>query len=125
VALIQIRAHRPGRYLIVTDNMISSKTLQTRKKACWWSKNNGYEIYMIWIPSNAGVVGNERADQFTHDAVENGIDCYAPVTHSDFLLLSWVKLLEGWQNGLNGSDILALFGLWFHFCLGLSVLTAT
>jgi ribonuclease HI len=33
VALIQIRARRPGRYLIATDSMSSFKALQTRKVA--------------------------------------------------------------------------------------------
>jgi hypothetical protein len=74
VALIQIRAHRPGRYLnIITDIMGSLKALQTRridprthslvyeiKEACWWLKNNRYEIH---IPSHVGLRGNERADQ--------------------------------------------------------------
>jgi hypothetical protein len=60
VALIQIRARRTGRYLVVTDSMSSLKALQTRrvapmahslvyeiKEACWWLKNNGYEIHMM------------------------------------------------------------------------------
>jgi hypothetical protein len=60
VAFIQIRARRPGRYLIVTETMSSLKALQTRrvasrthsleyeiKEACWWLKNNGYEIHMM------------------------------------------------------------------------------
>jgi ribonuclease HI len=32
------------------------------KEACWWLVN-GYEIRMVWIPSHAGIRGNERADQ--------------------------------------------------------------
>jgi hypothetical protein len=60
VALIQIGARRPGRYLIVIDSMSFLKALQTRKvasrthsliyeikEACWWVKNNGYEIHMM------------------------------------------------------------------------------
>jgi hypothetical protein len=55
MALILIRAHRPGRYLILKDSMRSLKVLQTRKaaprthslvyeikEACWWLKHNGY-----------------------------------------------------------------------------------
>jgi ribonuclease HI len=73
VALIPIRARRSGRYLI----MSSLKALQTRrvaprthsfvykiKEACWWLKNNWYEIHMMWISSHVGVRGNNRADQF-------------------------------------------------------------
>jgi hypothetical protein len=33
VAFIQIRAHRPGRYLVVSDSMNSLKTLQTQRVA--------------------------------------------------------------------------------------------
>jgi ribonuclease HI len=62
VALIQIRARRPGRYLVVTDSMrfFEALRLQTRKvtprshslvyeiqKACWWLKDNQYEIHMM------------------------------------------------------------------------------
>jgi hypothetical protein len=59
VALIQIRARHHGRYLVVTNSMISLKALQTRrvaprthssvyeiKEACWWLKNNLYEIHI-------------------------------------------------------------------------------
>jgi ribonuclease HI len=87
VALIQIRARRPGRYLIVTDSMSSLRALQTRRitprahslvyeimEACWWLKNNGYKIHMMWIPSHLGVRGNERAYQLAGVAVENGIE---------------------------------------------------
>jgi hypothetical protein len=55
VALIQIKAR-----LFVTDSMNSLKALQTRrvaprthslvyeiKEACWWLKNNEYEIHMM------------------------------------------------------------------------------
>jgi hypothetical protein len=52
-------------------------------EACWWLKNNGYEIHMIPVKSN------ERADQLSGDAVENGIEWHAPVRPSDFLPLSW------------------------------------
>jgi ribonuclease HI len=120
VALIQIGARRPGRYLVVTDSMSSLKALKTRrvaprthslvyeiKEACWWLTNNGYEIHMMWIPSHVGVRGNERADLLAGDAVENGIDIewHAPVRPSDFFRLSRVRLLECWQSGWDGSDM--------------------
>jgi hypothetical protein len=60
VALIQIRARHPGRYLILNDSMSSLKAVQIRKadarthslvyeikEACWWLKNNGYKIHMM------------------------------------------------------------------------------
>jgi hypothetical protein len=60
VAVIQIRARRPGKYLILTDRMSSLKALWTQrvsprthslvyeiKEACGWLKNNGYVIHMI------------------------------------------------------------------------------
>jgi hypothetical protein len=75
VALIQMGARHPGRYLVVTDSMSLLKALHTRKvasrthslvyeikEACWWLKKNGYEIHMMWIPSYVEVRGNERAD---------------------------------------------------------------
>jgi hypothetical protein len=75
------------------------------KEACWWLKNNGYEIHMMWIPSHVGVRGNERAGQLAGDAVANGIEWHAPVRSSDFLPMSRVRLLEGWQSGWDGSDM--------------------
>jgi ribonuclease HI len=108
VALIQIRASRPGRYLIVTYSKSSLKALQSQrvaprthslvyeiKETCWWLKNNGYEIHMMWILSHVGVKGNERADQLADDTVRP----------SYFLPLSRVRLLEGWQSGWDGSDM--------------------
>jgi hypothetical protein len=46
-----------------------------------------------------GIWANERADQLVGDAVKNDIEWHAPVRLSDFLLLSRVRLLEGWQSG--------------------------
>jgi hypothetical protein len=119
VALILIRARSPGRYLFVADDMSSLKALQTQrvaprthslvyeiKEACWWLKNNGYEIHMMWIPSHVGVRSNEWADQWG-DAVEIGIEWHIPVRRLDFLPLSRVRLLEGWI----WEDMLTLFGL--------------
>jgi hypothetical protein len=109
---VECLLRRPRRYLIVTDSSSFLKTLQTRKvasrthslvykikKTCWWLKNNEYEIHMMWIPSLVGVRGNERTDQLEGDALENGIEWHAPVWPSDFLPLSRVWLLEGWQSG--------------------------
>jgi hypothetical protein len=45
------------------------------------------------------VRGNERADKLAGDAVENAIEWHAPVRPSDFLPLSRVRLLKGWQSG--------------------------
>jgi hypothetical protein len=42
------------------------------KEACWWLKNIGYEIHMMWIPSHVRVRDNEWADHLAGDAVENG-----------------------------------------------------
>jgi hypothetical protein len=112
VALIQIGARHPGRYLVGTECMSLLKALHTQKvasrthslvyeikEACWWLKKNGYEIHMMWIPSYVEVRGNERAD-----FVKNGIEWHAPVCPSDFLSLSRVRLLEGWQSGWDGND---------------------
>jgi hypothetical protein len=52
-----------------------------------------------------GVRCNERADQLAGDAVGNGIEWHAPVRPSDFLPLSKLRLLEGWQSGWDGSDM--------------------
>jgi ribonuclease HI len=91
VALTRIRARRPDTFLVLTENMSSLKALQTRKvaprthllvyeinEACWRLKNNGYEIHMMWILSDVGVIVNERADQLVGDAVENGLKWFAP-----------------------------------------------
>jgi ribonuclease HI len=87
ISAIFLALTQPGRYLVVTDSMSYLKALQTRrvaprthslayeiKEACWWLKNNRYEIHMMWIPSHVGVRGNELADQLAGDAVENGIE---------------------------------------------------
>jgi hypothetical protein len=68
------------------------------KEACWWLENNGYEVHMMWIPS-CGLRGNEQADHLGGDAMEKSIEWHAPVRPSDFLPLSRVRLLEGWQSG--------------------------
>jgi hypothetical protein len=72
--------------------MSSLKALQTRKvaskthllvykikEACWWLKNNGYEIYMMWIPSHERIRVNKWADQLV-------VLWNAPVRPSDFFL---------------------------------------
>jgi hypothetical protein len=98
--------------------MSSLKALQTRrvapkthslvyeiKEACWWLKNNGYEIQMMWIPSYVGIRSNER-NQLAGDAVENRMECHAAVCLSDLLFLSRIRLLEGWQpSSWDGSDM--------------------
>jgi hypothetical protein len=60
---------------------------------------------MMWIPSNSGVRVDERADQMAGDAVENDIEWNATVRLSDFLPLSKVRLLEGWQSSWDGRDM--------------------
>jgi ribonuclease HI len=88
--------------------MSSLRALQTRrvaarthslvyeiKETCWWLKNNGYEIYMVWIPSHVVVKNNVRADQLAGDAVKNGMDWRASVLPSDILPLCRVRLLQG------------------------------
>jgi hypothetical protein len=103
--MCSLRALQTQRVAIRTHSL-----LYEIKVACWLLKNNGYNIHMMWIPSHVGVRGNKRADQLICDAVENGIEWHAPVCPSDFLPLSRVRLLEGWQSGCDGSDM-ALFGL--------------
>jgi hypothetical protein len=85
VALIQIRARRPCRYLIVTDSMSFLKVLQTRTvaprthslvyeiiEACWWLKNNGYDE----DPVTRGSKGQRTAYQLADDALENGMHLF-------------------------------------------------
>jgi hypothetical protein len=74
------------------------------KEVCWWLKNNGYKIHMMWIPSHVGVMCNHGADQ-AGDAVENDIEWYVTDRLSDFLLLSRVRLLGGRQSNCHGSDM--------------------
>jgi hypothetical protein len=47
----------------------------------------------------------ELADQLAGDAVENGMKWHVPIRPSDFLPLSRVRLLEGWQSGWDSSDM--------------------
>jgi hypothetical protein len=68
---------------------------------------------MMWIPSHVGVRGNERAYQLAGDAVENGIEWHAPACPSDFSTLSRATLLEGWQSGWEGSDMVRnAYSIW-------------
>jgi hypothetical protein len=57
--------------------------------------------------------GNERVDQLAGTAVKNGIEWHAPFRPSDFLPLSRVRLLEGWQSGwvVIWEDMFTQFGL--------------
>jgi ribonuclease HI len=36
--------------------------------------NSGYQISLIWVPSHAGISGNEAADQAAKDALTEKID---------------------------------------------------
>jgi hypothetical protein len=51
----------------------------------------------MWIPSHVGARGNKWADELAGDAVENG--------PSDFVRLSRIRLLKGWESGWDGSDM--------------------
>jgi ribonuclease HI len=72
--------------------MGSLRALQTRKisprthslayeikEASWWLERHGYGIHIIWIPSNVGVMGNERADRVAGEAVQGETEFAAPV----------------------------------------------
>jgi hypothetical protein len=72
-------------------------------------------------PVTCWIEGHERADQLASNAVENGKEWHAPVRPFEFLPLSRVRLLEGWQSGCDGSDM----GRYAYTLFGLSVLTAT
>jgi hypothetical protein len=53
----------------------------------------------MWISSHVGIRGNERADQLADDAVKNDLEWHPPVRPSEYLPLSRIMLLEGWQSG--------------------------
>jgi hypothetical protein len=79
---------------VLQNRKVASRThslVYEIKEACWWLNNDV-------DPGTCGVRGNEQADQLAGDAVEN-VKWHAPIRPSDFLPLSIVRLLEGWQSG--------------------------
>jgi ribonuclease HI len=95
MALVQIRDHHPGEFIILSDSMSSLRALQTReisrtthslvyeiKEASWWQEMHG--IHIMWIPSHVSVMGNELADRLAGEAVQGATEFIAPVRPSDF-----------------------------------------
>jgi hypothetical protein len=66
------------------------------------------------------VSGNERADQLAGDAVENDMHLF------DILIFFLCNAVESFCRAarmvMKWEEMLTLFGLWFHFCLGFSIL---
>jgi hypothetical protein len=71
MALVQIRDHDPGEFIILSDSMSSLRAWQTRKmsprthslvyeikEASWWLDRHGYEIHIMWIEIHVGVIGS-------------------------------------------------------------------
>jgi RNase H len=75
-ALVHIKTHSPGRYIILTDSLSSVYALESRiispkvHELVYQCKLNeiGYEISIAWIPSHVGIGGNERADRLAKSA---------------------------------------------------------
>jgi hypothetical protein len=114
MALVQIRDHHPREFIILSDSMSSLRALQTQKisprthsvvyeikEASWWLQRHGYGIHIMWIPSHVGVMGNERADRLTGEAVQGDTEFAAPVRRYDLPPLSRVRMLDGWQCSWN------------------------
>jgi ribonuclease HI len=72
-ALVHIKTHSPGRYIILTDSLSSVYALESRiispkvhelvyhcKEAFGQLNEIGYEISIAWIPSQVGIGRNER-----------------------------------------------------------------
>jgi hypothetical protein len=105
------------------------------KLACWWLKNNGYEIHMLWIPSHVGVHSKKSRVDSTRTCGTRILPRCVSNQHVIFYCvrrkradqlagdavkngmewhalvrpsdfsLSRVRLLEGWQSGWDGSDM--------------------
>ena len=60
------------------------------------------EINFCWVPSHAGIVGNERADVAAKRAAESNEVVNVPLPHSDFYPLYRKALKEKWQSEWDG-----------------------
>jgi ribonuclease HI len=110
MALVQIRDHHPGEFIIFSDSMSSVSALQTQiisprthslvyeiKEASWRLERHGYGVHNMWIPSHVGLMGNKRVDRLAGDAFRGDTEFATPVRPSDFRLVSRVRMLDGWQ----------------------------
>jgi hypothetical protein len=78
--------------------------------------NLGNRISLIWVPSHAGIAGNEAADQAARDALTEEIvnrETYPPQD-----LTKWMKKEEAmnrqqrWERGDNESEIISKLAEW-------------
>jgi hypothetical protein len=127
MALVQIRDHHPGEFIIVSESMSSLKALQTRKisprihslvyeikEASWWLERHGYRIHIMCIPSHVGVMGNERTDRLAGKAVQGDTEFAAPIRPTDFPPLSRVRV---WKVGSVAGARVGWVDIPIRFCL--------
>jgi ribonuclease HI len=117
-ALIHIKTHPPGQFLIMTDSMSSIAALQSQiispkthplvydcKEAFWILHGLGYEINIGWVPSHVGVGGNERVDQIAKNAAA-GLEYSGAAPRSlDYFPLAKSRIFGLWQNKWDQSDM--------------------
>jgi ribonuclease HI len=117
-ALLHIKTHAPGKFLIMSDSMSSIAALQSQrispkihplvyecKEAFWVLHRLGYDISIGWVPSHVGVRGNERVDQIAKNAASNSVFWDAPPHSVDYLPLAKTRMSQEWQLRWNQSDM--------------------
>lgn len=109
----------PGKYCIVSDSLsviaaVESKVNSYKRHQIVENildiinimKHKSYEIMFMWVPSHAGIKGNEVVDKLAQDAITNPDDTNDEVLHfSDLQPLQWKTQTERWQDKWETSNM--------------------
>jgi ribonuclease HI len=117
-ALCHIKSHPPGRFIILSDSMSSISAFQSRlispkthplindcREAFWSLQRIGYEVSIGWIPSHAGISGNERVDRVAKIAAMGDRIFEVPPHCIDFLPLAKSRIKLEWQQRWAQSEM--------------------
>jgi len=74
--------------------------------------DNGFTIYMTWIPPHVGIPSNERIDSLAKQAASNGRKSRFKVPHTDFYSNSLRSMEAKCQASLS-DDFLIKGSLYF------------
>jgi ribonuclease HI len=117
-ALVHIKTHSPGNFLILSDSMSSIDALRSQcispnthtlvydcKEAFWVLHRLGYEVSIGWVPSHVGISGNERVDCIAKNASMGTEFLGVPARSFDYMPLAKTRMFCEWQDKWNQSDM--------------------
>lgn len=62
------------------------------------SVTDGKHIYIMWVPSHTGIVGNEIADVMAKEAIKDPVQLDIPTSTEDIKKVIKNKLRAKWNN---------------------------